>query len=291
MPFPVSHFVIGAQKSGTTSMASLLASQPDICVSSPKEPLFFSKQFSRGFNWYEDCFEQPERRILVDASPDYSRGPTDLFPVERSYDGAAFQCIPQRIHGYNPEARFIYILRNPVTRTYSSFWHNVRAGYEEGNFSESIRTSDRYLVASDYLGQLKNFLQFFSIEQFHFILFEKFVRDSPGELQRCCEFLNIDYKPVDARTEVHKNASYVLSPTAKKFRGIFGSEKRFKRFAGLLQAALPQSAQTTLKSVMTRDIPKISASDRAYLVQLFSDRNAQLAELASLDLSVWKGQS
>lgn len=259
-----------------------------MCVSSPKEPLFFSKNYDRGIAWYEGCFDHRERPILVDASPDYSRGPTDMFPEKGSYDAGDFQNVPERIFRYNPESKFIYVMRNPVSRTYSSYWHNVRAGYEKNSFENSIRNSDRYLVASDYLGQLKSFLKFFNINRFHFIVFEHFVGNFPSELERCCNFLDIDYFPAESSINVHKNASYTLSPTAERVRRIFGSQKTFKAFSKSLKSILPESTQSLLKKIATSDIPKISANDRTFLVELFSQRNAQLEDLTGLDLSIWK---
>ena len=67
MPFPTSCFIIGAQKAGTTTLASLLESQSALCVSSPKEPLFFSKHYAKGTQWYETCFHHPEKSVLIDA--------------------------------------------------------------------------------------------------------------------------------------------------------------------------------------------------------------------------------
>jgi hypothetical protein len=96
MPFPTSCFIIGAQKAGTTTLASLLQSQNALCVSSPKEPLFFSKHYEKGTQWYETCFHHPEKSVLIDALPDYSRAPTDLFPLEKSSEGDVYQDIPRK---------------------------------------------------------------------------------------------------------------------------------------------------------------------------------------------------
>jgi hypothetical protein len=290
MPFPVSCFVIGAQKSGTTSLATMLDAHPQVCVSSPKEPLFFSKNYDRGVQWYENCFQNADRAVLVDASPDYSRGPTDMFPVGPSYDSENFQHIPGRIHEYNPEAKFIYIMRDPISRTYSSYWHNIRAGYETDSFEACVRESDRYLVASDYFGQLQNFLEFFTIDRFHFIIFENLIDNFSSELRRCCEFLNIDYMSAVSTEAVHKNASYQLTPTTQKIRKLFGSQRRFKAFSRSLKNVLPERAQTHLKKLTTAKIPKITQADSAYLTQLFSERNARLEQLTGLDLSIWKKQ-
>ena len=265
----------------------MLDAHPEVCISSPKEPLYFSKNYGLGVDWYEKCFIDNTSAVLVDASPDYSRGPTDMFPVENSYDGENFQHIPKRIYEYNPEAKFIYIMRNPISRTYSSYWHNVRAGYESATFETCIRQSDRYLVASDYFGQIQNYLEIFEKDQFHFMIFEKFIRDSSTELESCCDFLSINYMPELSVEKVHKNASYQLNPTAKRMRKLLGSQKRFKSFSRSLQNVLPERVQIHLKNITTETIPKIMETDRKYLAELFTERNAKLEKLTGLDLSIW----
>ena len=60
--------MIGAQKSGTTYLASLLGQSRDVCVSDPKEPQFFSTHFEDGFATYSKCFADPAAKIRLDAS-------------------------------------------------------------------------------------------------------------------------------------------------------------------------------------------------------------------------------
>ncbi|MFT6051401.1 MAG: hypothetical protein ACJAZ0_003236 [Halioglobus sp.] len=288
MPLPVNCFVIGAQKAGTTTLASLLAEQADICVSTPKEPLFFSKNFSRGESWYNDCFKQPTRSVLVDASPDYSRGPTELFPAKNSADGGVYQGIPEKLFDYNPHAKFVYILRNPVSRTHSSYWHNMRASYEGGQFSELIRRSDRYLVASDYLGQIKNYFEYFKPEQFHFVLFEELVKQPDTVLQQCCAFLECEYHPPKQAKPVHKNASYQLNTFGKLTQKVFAKPRHYKRASQLMQSILPEPVKALIKRLSTSDIPAISHEDHLFLTQLFASSNDELAKITGLNLDVWK---
>lgn len=287
MPFPPSCFIIGAQKAGTTSLALLLDKQATICLSSPKEPRYFSRNFDKGEDWYRARFLNPEATVLLDASPDYTRGPTDLFPLENSYDAEQFQDIPRRIAALNPNARFIYVVRNPVQRTYSSYWHNVRAGYDKSKFSEVIRNSDRYLIASDYYGQLKNFLAFFPLQNFKVILFENLVENPEGQVKEVCDFLQIDYRSPSEGSDLHANASYQLNSLGRLFKRLSGSQKRYKRLVSSAKKMLPTVLQNALKGLATEAIPPIRSEDEEYLRELFTARNDMFSALTGIDVSHW----
>ena len=74
MPFSANTFLIGAQRSGTTNLAHLLGFHPRIALSEPKEPVFFTRNWDRGFGWYEERFTNRERPITLDASARTARG-------------------------------------------------------------------------------------------------------------------------------------------------------------------------------------------------------------------------
>ena len=65
--------MIGAAKAGTTFLAGLLAQHPQIAISNPKEPKFFSTYWNHGWDWYRNCFvDAAGRDVLGDASTQYS---------------------------------------------------------------------------------------------------------------------------------------------------------------------------------------------------------------------------
>lgn len=107
--------IIGAMKSGTTTLFSMLAEHPKIAPAQPKEPGFFAfdEVFSRGFDWYHGLFEfDPARhRYRLEASTDYTKVPFVTGVVERMQT--------------RPQARYklIYIMRHPLRRLESHAQH------------------------------------------------------------------------------------------------------------------------------------------------------------------------
>lgn len=116
--------IIGAMKSGTTTLFSMLADHPQITPAHPKEPGFFAFEdvFSRGFDWYHSLFEfDPERhRYRLEASTDYTKMPFVTGVWERMQS--------------RPNARYklIYIMRHPLRRLESHARHVQRTRKEIG---------------------------------------------------------------------------------------------------------------------------------------------------------------
>ena len=110
-----SFLIIGAQKSGTTSLYHHLRQHPMVSGSIPKEVHFFERdeRYTKGEGFYHQAFynlRRPfARQVYFEATPDY------LYR----------HGVAERIHAYNPELRLIVLLRNPVDRAYSS-WNMYR---------------------------------------------------------------------------------------------------------------------------------------------------------------------
>lgn len=124
-------FILGVQKCGTTSLASLLATHPDIFLPSVKETYFFcdDDKYEKGEKWYHDEFyAQRNERILVDATPFYL---------------ASQKALDRVLNFADVNTRYIILLRDPVHRAYSAYWHQVRLGNEELTFEEALAAEDK----------------------------------------------------------------------------------------------------------------------------------------------------
>jgi hypothetical protein len=113
----VDFFIIGAQKCGTTSLHHYLSLHPALCGSQSKELDYFSYDalFEKGEEWYLSNFKNYRKdQLLFESSPDYCYLPN----------------IPERIYRYNPNAKFIFLVRNPVDRAISAYTmcHKLNSG-------------------------------------------------------------------------------------------------------------------------------------------------------------------
>jgi len=128
------HFiVIGAQKSGTSSMFSYLKQHPQILRPIYKEPYFFDRHYHRGLGWYGSNF--PSQR-QVDRLND-SHGRAHLtFEATATY--IFDENVPARIARDLKTRKFILLLRNPVDRVISAYWHARRMGIESRSLAEAV---------------------------------------------------------------------------------------------------------------------------------------------------------
>ncbi len=201
-------FVVGAMKAGTTSFIEMLGQHPEIYVSPIKEPHFFLEQLpkkiynpSRFFNletYFEKEFPAPLHIANVSKEEHYQKlfslaksGHTYLAEASTGYlhdPNAA-----ENIYRYNPDAKIIILLRDPLQRAYSHYKMDLGLGRTNKSFSMEIekeltnRDNSKfdiwgYVNMSLYYDNIKRYKNFFGNNVFVFTLseFEK----KPQELSR-----------------------------------------------------------------------------------------------------------
>ncbi len=282
MSFPPEIFLIGAQKSGTTTLAYWLSQHPQVCVSVPKEPHFFTRNWDKGFAWYQNRFSNYKNAVCVDASVTYSAASLSL-KENLSQVRRARQGVPQRVYSINPAARFIYLLREPVERTYSGYWMSVNLGREKKSFAEAIRRNSDYLDISDYYGQLALWLEHFPLESFLFLLFEDLKKNPEQVVKDCFNFIGVDSKNCQIHPEV-KNKSRVANVVGRRFNSFC-----FRLDNSEVGYLAPPYMRELVQKFTTdsRGFPEMPEKEQEFLRGYFSEKNYQLELLTGLALSQW----
>jgi len=190
--------IVGAQKSGTTSLFRYVVQSPAFTRPAGKELHYFDRQYDQPFSFYRRQFPKRRKgRFTGEASPSY------LF----------FEFVPERVAEHLPDIRIIATLRNPIDRALSHFNHNKRRGKFLQVDGRAITTFEEHVahnlemdMASEtsldelknfyivergfYQAQIENWLKFFPIEQFHFIDLDRLTGDPQGEVDRLMHFLH-----------------------------------------------------------------------------------------------------
>lgn len=198
-------FIIGAAKSGTTTVASTLRRHREIYVSRPKEPKFFGPEYSRGWRWYATHFTGSEAaKVRIDASTMYSS-------AEPLYLGT-----PQLISNYIPDAKIIYIVRHPLERIVSHWRHwKGRKPDLFGAFRDVLdRPRDRrlFVETSLYAERLAGYLQHFKRENILLLTFEDMVGTPEPFLDRLLGFLEVRQGPKVTKTMLPDGVFRQLNP-------------------------------------------------------------------------------
>ena len=173
--------IIGGLKCGTTSIHHYLGLHPEIQMSKPKELNFFVKELNwdLGLPWYRGRFDD-RFPVRGESSPHYTNLPR-------------FQAVVDRIHDNVPDAKLIYMVRDPISRILSHWMHSVGAGYETRPMEDVLSRGDQtYVTRSQYWMQLQPYLERFSPEQIEVIAQEELQSDREGTMRRAFRFAGVD---------------------------------------------------------------------------------------------------
>lgn len=196
--------IVGAQKAGTTSLYAYLTQHPQILSAKEKEVHFFDLNYDRGIEWYASQFPIARQHgsITGEATPYYLFHP----------------CVPKRIYNLFPKIKLIVLLRDPVSRAISHYYHEVRLGYEMLSLSDAIAQESArlhgetekllsdstyhsinhqhysYLARGVYIEQLKYWMTLFPKEQFLILKAEDLYTKPKDIVSQVLEFLGLpDY--------------------------------------------------------------------------------------------------
>ena len=233
--------VIGAQRSGTTTLYDLLVQHPLVRAARTKEVHYFDLHHEDGPDWYRSNFPfhrgtGPRRWQTGEASPFYLYHPL----------------APDRAAAELPEARLLAVLRNPVDRAFSHYQHERAKGREPLSFAEAIGHEDAriasgwrrassgapatdralrsysYLSRSDYATQVARWLAAYPAEQLLVLQSEQMFADPAAEMAKVYDFLGLpaypelacrhlnerSYPPMDPGLRAELNARFAESNRA-----------------------------------------------------------------------------
>lgn len=145
--------VIGAQKCGTSSLHRYLAKHPRIWMSGIKELAYFieERNWGRGVEWYRRQFD-PEAQVRGESSPDYTAMPR-------------FQGVAGRMGSVIPDARLIFMVRDPIARIRAQWIHNYANRVQSLPLDRAVLEDPEYVERSRYHHQLEPFLEHYPLER------------------------------------------------------------------------------------------------------------------------------
>jgi len=194
--------IIGAQKGGTSALFEMLSRHPDVTPSIIKEVHYFDLNYFRGEQWYRRHFPETSSLISGEASPYYLFHPA----------------VPGRLKSTIPQAKLIVILRDPVERALSHYFHALRRGQEILPLLEALQAEEQrldgaeedldrpdgtsfahrhfsYVARSRYLEQLARWRAVFDDSQI-LMLSNRDLRRAPDQtFARTCAFLGVPTIP------------------------------------------------------------------------------------------------
>jgi hypothetical protein len=279
-------FVIGAAKAGTTSLHSYLDGHPQIQMSAIKEPRFFAGPengipFPPERVWkladYEALFD-PAFAVRGEASTDYAASPRRA--------GTA-----GRIKELVPDARFVYLVRDPIERTVSHYQMAVAVMGERRSLRQALGDlrdlRSPYVASSLYGTQMDEYLRHFQGERILVIDQAALLADRETTLRRVFGFLGVDADAaIDGIGEEHlSRAEWRRYPTGyvRLVDRIIAPPLRW--IPSGLKRSLRRSVERLLWPPLERE--PVDAESRERLAELYAPQVGRLRELTGEDFSHW----
>ena len=284
----VDFFIVGAPKSGTTSLYHYLSEHPQVEMSSQKEPDYFSDKaiHEQGMYYaknrvdtldkYESLFVQKESVVYGEASVSY------LF----------YENVAEDIKKYNPNAKIIIMLRNPIERAFSHYLMDYRLGLISDSFENVLAKISKhknahlfyqqYIEVSKYAKQIQRYLDFFKKENILFIDYEDFKKNVSKTVDQVYNFLNISTEFV---ADINTKHNTFIMPKNKIIRLIYSFVFLRKILTFLFPTYLVKNIRVLLFKSDKK--PELLKETRSLLSIIFNDDIKKMEEVLAKNYSKW----
>lgn len=263
---------IGAQKSGTSWLYWMVDQHPEVCVSHPKELHFFNRHYDKGIEWYLSHFScDKNKKAVGEFTPDY------LWVREKHIDKPGFEAtpdIPARVAKDFPELKFIVILRDPVTRAISSYYHHIGANRISPNRRISeVGDSWGILSMGHYAEHLERWFQHFTRDRFLILIYEKDITEEAR-----LDTLQKVFNHIDVNPGFHPEK---LDERYNQRRSHF--DYRLSRLPGRFQRMARQYVPNRIKNMSFWEIP-VSNEEKDRLRAYYEPHDRNLSKLLERNL-------
>jgi hypothetical protein len=221
-------FIVGAPRCGTTAMFRLLAQHPDVGICDPKEPYFFCTDFHQE----ADAYHGPRRRFHVRTETAYLalfRDPSKPVQMDGTPAYLYSATAAANIHAFNPDARIIVMLRDPIELLRSlhakmdAYGQEDLRDFREALDAEPARRAGRrlprtlfwpsslyYSEWSRFADQIGRYRNLFPSDRLKIVLHDDFLRDNVVTYGEVAGFLGLDpaFRPVPETRNLHSEPRF-----------------------------------------------------------------------------------
>lgn len=279
--------IIGAAKAGTTSLHYYLDLHPEIQMSAVKETNFFAgppngRDYEIGqvesLEAYEELFD-PTVPVRGEASPNYANDPIRA--------GA-----PERIKGLIPEAKIIYLVRDPVARTVSHYRHRVSVSGERRSLRQVLDDCREPAELGDtcmslYATQLEGYLRCFPEERILVLDQAELLANRDAVLRTVFTFLAVD----ESFSSRHFSAEKLKSSERRTYPS--GYNRFMRRAVAPAGRWIPPHIRHSLRRNAEKYLfpplpePTLESDLRARLEQLYGGEVERLRALTGKEFTTW----
>ena len=288
-------FIVGAAKSGTTSLHNYLNQHPDVFMCDPKEPHFLiNNEIGKDRIPIGICSENEYLNLFLGGEEKKYRGESSvmylMFPEI---------VIPKINQQFGEECKIIIMLRNPIERAYSGFQHVKRYNVKEdcSDFKSAWSISEeRYFLKPDmtpasrykelglYYKQVKSYLD--EVKNVHIIIYEDYQNDFQSEMNKVFNFLEINIINIDSEKK-HMVGGWQWED--EKMKSLMMKKNPIKSFIKFLIPfkGIRKNIRTRIQNRNISRVPDICKEDREILRNFYKEDVKQLSVLLGRNLNHW----
>ena len=284
-------FIIGAAKAGTTSLYRYLAEHPEIHMSPIKETNFFCAD-NGDFRYRTRIGEAAEYEALFDSRAACRGESSNSYSEYPRHRG-----VPKRIHEAVPDAKLIYLVRDPIERLKSLYMQAIASARKDRRFAGELSVekvigdiedpTNEYICGGRYMTQIAQYMEVFPRSSLLVVDHADLLRNRFETLSRVFRFLGVDHTFVSAGITEQHNASAAKRRFTDAYVGLRYSpfKSAIDRLPAGLRAPLVGAAQRTLSR--RPPAPEISDDDRRRLIELFAPEVDALRRVTGEQFSTW----
>lgn len=283
-------FIVGAQKCGTTSLKNYLGEHPEIKAQFQTEMTYFvnEDEFRSGYSQaYKKYFADNKKSCRVHVGKYVSLPQSEL--------GL------HRLKEHNPDAKVIYMVRNPVQRAYSSYLMEQSVGDEKRGFDHAIKDAlantdswqyRAYIGYGFYIQEMHKIQSYFPTQNIKVIVLEEFKSASQQVLSEIFDWLDVDSGFVPNIEKVHNEGG------CQRFRFYNRILRTFLHERNLLKRSLKLLLPSKLTSAIGFELRQfnkeknrkadISDEIKHLLTEIYSSANLELAAFMGRSQPIWK---
>ena len=300
----VDFFIVGAARSGTTTLWQWLKGHSDIFLPETKEPHYFCFK-DKGLQYFGNELDPHYKELITVSEKDYLHLYNKCKPHQLNGDASPgylyFPGTAANIKQHNPSAKIICILRNPCDRAFSQFIFHVQAGFEdvcdfqtalnneEARISKGWWWGHHYLKAGNYVSQWQEYCDEFDESQRLLLFYDDLVSSPKATYEKICDFLNI-VPSTSANVNLHVNGTSDLVSVPlnlKIHRLLTHGVTSNKHLMNWLPKWFSQKIKQFIIAINKQPKPEMTSSSRNFMANYYRPELERLSSLTGVDLSNW----
>lgn len=291
--------IIGAQKSATTFLQICLNDHPDIYLPNGETSFFESPDYEQSvIRDLERIFDEKSEKCLGIKRPNYIGKPE----------------VPKRILSHLPNAKLIAVLRNPIDRAISAYYHNVKYGFippinveiglrkliSDPSFSAKFRRSPEIIEFGYYYKYLRKYEHYINNNQLLVFLHEDILSKPLESVQKAYDFLGVSNTFIPSSLSLRPQKVLYNLPRLKfvslrnNFLYVYNQDRTrlFVKNRTFIDKWIVRAITILDRGILSKFLvnnkPKVSSELQKILFEIYAGDIESLEGFIGKDLSAWR---